>query len=667
VFRGSWLRRDSIAKVEPKIQRTQAAKYRSLGTKFFLFTAGMMAWLVLVVVAYDHINGTLSLGKSAILLGVALVIATLVVQVTMRLLVKPIETLEKGLVAVGQGQLRPIRYRKSGDEVEFLARSFNDMIAMLSKQRSELEQHQELLEQRIRQRTEALEEAMQHALAASRAKSEFLANMSHELRTPMNGFLGMIELVLDSPLTAEQREQLETAQRSALSLLQLLNDILDLSKIESGRMVLEQIPFNLRLLVRDCMKAHGAKAAQKGVRLVMDMPIDLPSQFVGDPLRVRQILHNLLSNAVKFTNAGQITVGLNAQARERAGLVDLELTVADTGMGIPEEKLPLIFEKFTQADGSITRRFGGTGLGLAITKKLAEIHGGGVSVSSRVGAGSQFQVTLKLQAAEKPSAVESQAPAGAAVERTGRILVVEDNLVNQKVLQGLLKKRGYVCGIANDGAQALQVLAGGSFDLVLMDVQMPVMDGLETTRQIRQSELWRQLPVVAMTAHAMSGDRERCLAAGMDAYLTKPINSRELFQTLDSYLVPVNGETKTPRPGPDEAPLLDPRFTSSFLPDGSNIVDNMVRLFLQLAPERLERMQQAVKGNEIAVIATEARQVQSAAKSIAASLVADRARRLEDAATARDQLAIRHSLLLLESEIARLSRHNEQALARTAQ
>jgi signal transduction histidine kinase/DNA-binding response OmpR family regulator len=653
--------------VEPKIQRTQPAKYRSLGTKFFLFTAGMMAWLVLVVVAYDQINGTLSLGKSAILLGVALVIATLVVQVTMRLLVKPIETLEQGLVAVGQGHLRPIRYRKSGDEVEFLARSFNEMIGMLSKQRSEIEQHQELLEQRIRQRTEALEEAMQHALAASRAKSEFLANMSHELRTPMNGFLGMIELVLDSPLTGEQREQLETAQRSALSLLQLLNDILDLSKIESGRMVLEQIPFNLRLLVRDCVKAHGAKATQKGVRLTMDMPADLPGQFVGDPLRVRQILHNLLSNAVKFTHAGQIAVAVGTTSTERTGLLDLTLTVTDTGMGIPDAKLPLIFEKFTQADGSITRRFGGTGLGLAITKKLAEMHGGDVTATSQEGVGSRFQVTLKLLAAEKPLVVEAQAPAGAVVERTGRILVVEDNLVNQKVLQGLLKKRGYVCGIANDGAQALQALAGGAFDLVLMDVQMPVMDGLETTRQIRRSDRWRQLPVVAMTAHAMAGDRERCLAAGMDAYLTKPINSRELFKTLDSYLEMADGEAKAQRSGPDEAPLLDPRFTSSFLPDGSNIVDNMVRLFLQLAPERLERMQRAVKGNEVSVIATEARQVQSAAKSIAASLVADRARRLEDAAAARDQLAIRHSLLLLESEIARLSRHNEQALARTAQ
>jgi signal transduction histidine kinase/DNA-binding response OmpR family regulator len=652
--------------VESKIQRSQPAKYRSLATKFFLFTAGMMAWVVLVVVAHDHINGTLSIGKSALLLGVALVIAAALAHVTMRLLVKPIETLEQGLLAVGQGELRPIRYRRSGDEVEFLAQSFNEMIRMLSKQRTEIEEHQELLEQRIRQRTEALEEAMQHALAASRAKSEFLANMSHELRTPMNGFLGMIELVLDSSLTAEQREQLETAQRSALSLLQLLNDILDLSKIESGRMMLEQIPFNLRLLVKDCVRAHGAKALQKGVKLVTDVSPDLPGQFVGDPLRVRQILHNLLSNAVKFTNTGQISIGIRPHGQEKNGVVGLQISVADTGMGIAEEKLPLIFEKFTQADGSITRRFGGTGLGLAITKKLAEIHGGSVTVTSQVGVGSEFCVTLQMKALEKSDA-EPTAVGPAESHGTGRILVVEDNLVNQKVLQGLLKKRGYASVVANDGSQALQALENSEFDLVLMDIQMPVLDGLETTRRIRQSEKWRQLPVVAMTAHAMRGDRDRCMDAGMDAYLTKPINSRELFATLDGYLDEARRPVPAVREAQTETPLLDPRFTSSFLPDGSNIVDNMVRLFLQLAPERIERMQTAAKSNESAVIAAEAKQVESAAQSIAASLVADRAKRLEAAAQANDQSAIRHSLLLLESEIARLSRHNEQALARSAQ
>jgi signal transduction histidine kinase len=291
----------------------------------------------------------------------------------------------------------------------------------------QLEQHRELLEERIRQRTEALEEAMRQAVAASRAKSEFLANMSHELRTPMNGVLGMIELVLDSPLTAEQHEQLETAQRSAFSLLDLLNDILDLSKIESGRMVLEKIPFDLKLLLRDCGNAHGAKAAQKGVRLVTDLPSTLPAQWVGDPLRVRQIAHNLLSNAVKFTSEGEISRVVRTAARdEQTGVVPLQLIVTDTGLGIAPEKLPLIFEKFTQADGSITRKFGGTGLGLTITRLLAEMHGGGVTVTSQEGVGSRFVVTLPLLASEQTAAVANEEAIHATAKRTGRILVVED-------------------------------------------------------------------------------------------------------------------------------------------------------------------------------------------------------------------------------------------------
>jgi two-component system sensor histidine kinase/response regulator len=273
------------------------------------------------------------------------------------------------------------------------------------------------------------------------------------------------------------------------------------------------------------------------------------------------------------------------------------------------------------------------------------MHGGSVTVASEEGVGSRFVVKLPLLASEQIAPVENEEAVGAAGKRTGRILVVEDNVVNQKVLQAVLTKRGYSSALAGDGAEALRMMAAEAFDLVVMDVQMPGMDGLEATRQIRRNEAWRQLPVVALTAHAMSGDRERCLEAGMNAYLTKPIDSRELLRTLDRYLLAAaGGGTQPPAGGTGET----------------------VQQFLQLAPDRLDRLQQAVAGDDAEGLAAEARQVQAAAQTIAANRVADRARKLEDAAAARDVGAIRHSLLLLESEIARLSRQSEPMPARPA-
>ncbi|MBL8235223.1 MAG: two-component sensor histidine kinase BarA, partial [Bryobacterales bacterium] len=262
----------------------------------------------------------------------------------------------------------------TGDEIEFLGQSFNKMIDRLISTQNEVRQHQELLEERIRQRTHQLELAMQREQAANQAKSEFLANMSHELRTPMNGVLGMIDMVLDSSLNADQRDQLETAQRCANSLLALLNDVLDLSKIEAGKMVLERIPFDLRVLVDDTVRSHRPKASKKDIVLTLEIAPDAPRRISADPLRLRQILSNLLSNAVKFTEHGSVRISVARRSKEHGG--DLVLEVADTGVGIPEDKLSYIFEKFTQADGSISRKYGGTGLGLAITKKLVDMHGG---------------------------------------------------------------------------------------------------------------------------------------------------------------------------------------------------------------------------------------------------------------------------------------------------
>jgi len=636
------------------------ARHRSLATKFFVFTAALLIWVVLVMFAYDFVTGNVSIGKSVFLVGLVLGVAGVLAWVTMRLLVKPLQTLQAALQAVSEGRLERIRYRQTGDEIEFISRSFNQMVEALEANRQEIREHHEHLEARIRDRTLELEKAMDDALAANKAKTEFLANMSHELRTPMNGFLGMIELVLDSPLQQDQREQLITAQRSAHALLSILNDILDLSKIESGRMQLESVPFSLRTHMRECVRPHQVRAQQNSVELRLRMDERLPEMVAGDPLRLRQILNNLLSNAVKFTSAGHIDVQVSAEPGETPSSTVVEIAVRDTGAGIPKDKLPQIFEKFTQADGSISRRFGGSGLGLAITKHLVDLFQGSIKVTSEFGKGSEFLVRLSLKLAatgQLPVAIGAQPTLAVTESSNALILIVEDNLVNQKVIKGLLQRKGYRFETAGDGSQALAMLDHNRFNAILMDVQMPVMDGLEATRRIRAMERWRAIPIIAMTAHAMNGDQERCLAAGMDAYLSKPVNSGDLFRILESYL---QGE-RAPRPVPAvpvlESIPIDPRLHDDVCAGAPGLVGDIVKLFLQLAPERMEKLQTALLAGECDAVAAEAGLIHQSAQRISASPVADRARRIVEAADRRDHAAMRHSLLLLRSELERLKRH----------
>ena len=352
-------------------------RFRSLSSKFSIFTAILVLWVVATIIVFDTREETFDLTKALALCGVVVLVAVAISRFTIQLLARPLALLQGGIMAVRSGKLDPIRVSRTGDEIEFLGDSFNKMISALVASQEEIRRHQGQLEHRIRQRTEELETAMHRALGASQAKSEFLANVSHELRTPMNGVLGMIDVVLDSRLSHEQRDHLETAQRCAYSLLAIVNDILDLSKIEAGKMVLDKIPFDVRRLMDDCVTVQSRAAEEKGVGIDYAVDEGVPAQITGDPLRIRQIVTNLVSNGVKFTSRGHVSLRVSASAMGESEL-ELRIRVEDTGSGIPADKLPSIFEKFTQADGSISRKYGGTGLGLAITRKLAEMHGGGV-------------------------------------------------------------------------------------------------------------------------------------------------------------------------------------------------------------------------------------------------------------------------------------------------
>lgn len=529
----------------------QRRKLRSIASKFSVFTGVLLLWVVGVMLWWDIRRHMFDWAMGASLLVAVAGVAAAISRFTIRVLARPLMLLERGITAVRQGRLEPLQVSKTGDEIQSLGESFNRMIAALAASQEEIRQHQELLEERIRERTGQLKEAMQSALTASKAKSEFLANMSHELRTPMNGLLGMLDLVLDSSLSEDQRDQVETAQRCAYSLLGLLNDILDLSKIEAGKMVLEDIAFDLLTVLQDCVKSQAAKAAQKGIELELIAGSTKSLGVVGDPLRLRQIVSNLLSNAIKFTEQGSVVVTLRSQP-EGANRVRVEIEVADTGAGIPADKVPLIFDKFTQADTSITRKYGGTGLGLAITKRLVEMHRGNIQVESEVGKGSRFKATLFFGSAPLPAT--EQAPEAPASEeksqRSVRLLIVEDNVVNQKVVLAMLRKLNYHIDVANDGREAILLLneARDPYDVVLMDVQMPVLDGLEATRLLRRDPRFEKLPIIAMTAHAMNGDRERCLNAGMNAYVSKPVQPKLLISTIAGFLEPAATAQPVPTP-----------------------------------------------------------------------------------------------------------------------